>query len=63
MQSSGHVPDSHSLQYLAQYSGGKIENQFSSSHSPDEKRFDLEASKIVHHRNKSDKHENVLTFI
>lgn len=54
MQSSGHVPDSHSLQYLAQYFGGKIENQFSSSHSQDEKYFDLEAFKIIHQRNKYD---------
>lgn len=52
MQSSGHVLDSHSLQYLAQYFGGKIENQFSSSHSPDEKHFDLKPFKIIHHRNK-----------
>ena len=52
MQSSGHVLDSHSRQYLAQYFGGKIENQFSSSHSPDEKHFDLKPFKIIHHRNK-----------
>ena len=55
MPSSGHVLDSHSLQYLAQYSGGKIENQFSSSLNLDKICLDFEVFKIIHHRNKYDK--------